>query len=209
MGEYLPQLLLAWSIQWAGIMSPGPGVMLILSVATTGGRGAALLTALGIGLAAILLALATVLGLAALLAKTAILMTAVKFIGAGYLLWMAYSAFRKAANPPQMVTASQIPAPSRARLLLAGFTMQISNPKAILFWVAIAAVGGIAGAPLPIMALFIAGAFVNSLLGHVIWAVLLSSSPIRAGYARARRPIEAALGIFFLGFAAKLATTKV
>jgi len=30
---YLPQLLLAWSIQWIGVLSPGPGVALILSVA--------------------------------------------------------------------------------------------------------------------------------------------------------------------------------
>ena len=32
MTEYLPQLALAWSIQFMGVISPGPGIMLILSV---------------------------------------------------------------------------------------------------------------------------------------------------------------------------------
>ncbi len=209
MGDYTAQLLLAWSIQWTGVLSPGPGVMLILGVATTRGRGAALTTALGIGFGAIVLALATVLGLAAVLAKTAGLMIAVKFLGAGYLLWMAYGAFKKAARPPQIKATAPPPARSARADALAGFLMQISNPKALLFWVAIAALGGIGGAPLAVIVLFVAGAFVNSVLGHGLWAVLLSSAPIRAGYARARRPVEAVLGLFFLGFAVKLATTKV
>ncbi|MFV1494576.1 MULTISPECIES: hypothetical protein [Phaeobacter] len=38
MTEYLPQLALAWSIQFMGVISPGPGIMLILSVAMNQGR---------------------------------------------------------------------------------------------------------------------------------------------------------------------------
>ena len=37
MTDYLPQLLLAWSIQWMGIVAPGPSVALILGVATKRG----------------------------------------------------------------------------------------------------------------------------------------------------------------------------
>ncbi|PJE34176.1 hypothetical protein CVM52_23655 [Pseudooceanicola lipolyticus] len=65
----LPNLFLAWSIQFTGVVSPGPGVALILGIATAQGRGAALRCCLGIGLGGLLLAALTVFGLAALLAE--------------------------------------------------------------------------------------------------------------------------------------------
>ena len=88
--HYLPQLLLAWSIQWMGVLSPGPSVMLILSVATSRGRAPSLVTAFGIACGTIILATATVLGLASIFARFAEMMTAIRLIGAAYLLWLAW-----------------------------------------------------------------------------------------------------------------------
>ncbi|WP_163847271.1 LysE family translocator [Pseudooceanicola aestuarii] len=208
LAEHLPQLLLAWSVQAAGVASPGPGVMLILGVATARGRAPALGLCLGIGAAAVLLALATAVGLATLLAEARIAMIAIKIAGAAYLLWLAWQSFRKAAHPPRLADVAA-PATGRAGDIGLGFAMQMTNPKAILFWIAVAAVGGVGDAPAPMIALFVAGAFCISFGGHALWALLLSSAPFRALYARARRGVEATLGVFFTFFAVKLATTKV
>lgn len=206
--DHLPQLLLAWSVQATGIASPGPGVMLILGVATTQGRSAALRLCLGIGLAAVVMSTAVVFGYATLLAEARMLMIAVKLIGAAYLLWLAYGAFRKAATPTLPTTGA---APDMARIgaVGLGFTMQMTNPKAIFFWIAVAAVGGIGQAPAPVIAIFVAGAFAISFGGHAAWAFLLSSGPFRSVYVRARRGVEATLGVVFTLFALKLATMKV
>ena len=206
LSEHLPQLLLAWSIQWMGVLSPGPGVALIMAVATSSGRGSAVMTCVGIASGAVLLSIATILGIAALFSQMADLMMIVRFVGAGYLLYLAYRSFRTAVLlPPLNLKASTT---SRKRTALAGFFMQISNPKAIFFWLAVAAAGGVGNAPLPIILLFIAGAFVNSFVGHSAYALLLSSTPFRAGYVRARRWIEGTLGVFFTLFAFKLATDR-
>lgn len=207
MGEYLPELLLAWSIQLTGVLSPGPSVALILGVATTRGRGPALITALGIGTGAIVLALATVVGLTAVFAQVAEVMTFVRIAGASYLLWLAYGAFRKAMSPPALNIA-EVPKSNMARTWMAGFLLQISNPKAIFFWLAIASLGGLGAAPLPVIALFVAGAFVNSFCGHGAWALILSAKPIRNAYQSARRPIEALLGSFYVFAAYRLATAR-
>jgi threonine efflux protein len=207
MEEYLPQLLLAWSIQLMGVMSPGPGVALILGVATAQGRQPALLTTLGIASGTIVLALATVLGISAVFAQMAGVMTIVRLVGAAYLAWLAYGAFRRAINPPPL-TIRPVEGGTIAKLWSSGFLMQISNPKAIFFWLAIAGVGGVGDAPVWVVAVFVLGAFVNSFLGHGLWAVVLSSGPVRSGYLRARRFVEATLGTFF-GFAAfTLATSR-
>jgi threonine/homoserine/homoserine lactone efflux protein len=204
---YLPQLLLAWSIQLMGVLSPGPGVMLILGVATTRGRAAALVATFGIACGAVVLAIATVVGIAALFAEVAALMLAVKLIGAAYLAWLAWGCFKRALDPPPLATVSATPG-SAAKTALGGFLMQISNPKAIFFWLAVAAVGGVGDAPLSVIAIFVAGAFVNSYVGHGVWALILSSTPVRSLYARARRWIEGALGILFTAFAIRLATDR-
>lgn len=207
MTDYLPQLLLAWSIQLTGVLSPGPSVALILGVATTQGRAPALTTAFGVACGAIVLALATVIGLTALFAQVAELMVIVRFVGAAYLAWLAYGAFRRALNPPPL-DIREVTSGDYSRNWRRGFLLQISNPKAIFFWLAIASVGGVGDAPLWITAIFVAGAFVNSFAGHGLWAVVLSSAPVRSTYLKARRPVEAFLGSFFAFAAFKLATVR-
>ena len=205
--EYLPALIAAWAVQLMGVLSPGPSVALLMSVAMSQGRGAAMITALGIGCASIVLSLATVLGIAILFAQMADLMTIVRIIGAGYLAWLAYGAFRKAIAPPELAPIGVVKGKA-FKLGLKGFFLQVSNPKALFFWLAIASLGGLDTAPWPVIALFVIGAFVNSTAGHGLWGFVLSSHPIRAAYLRTRRVIEGALGVFFAAFAMKLALDR-
>ena len=86
--------------------------------------------------------------------------------------------------------------------------MQLSNPKAVFFWIAVAAVGSLADASAGALAVFVAGAFVISFAGHGLWGVVLSSAPFRRLYAAARRWIEGALGAFFGLAALRLATAR-
>ena len=208
LAEYWPQLLLAWSIQAMGILSPGPSVALILGVATSRGRLPSVVTAFGVACGSIVLSVATVAGVTAILAQVAELMTVLRIAGAAYLAWLALKAFRNAASTPKLVV-EQIGRESVWRTGLAGFVLQISNPKAIMFWLAIASVGGVGDAPLPVVVLFVTVAFVNSFLGHGGYALLLSSAPVRSAYVRARRWIEAGLGCFFLFASFKLATARL
>jgi threonine/homoserine/homoserine lactone efflux protein len=207
LSEYLPSLVLAWSIQFMGIVSPGPGVMLILGVATSRGRPASLVTSLGIASGSVVLATATVLGVTAILAQMADAMTVLRWLGAAYLFWLAYKSLKTAwRNPP--LPRAQATTVSPIRTGLTGFGLQISNPKAIGFWLAIAAVGGIGEAPLSVILLFIGVAFLNSFLGHGAYAMLLSSPPIRRLYGRFRRIIEGVLGSLFLAAGLRLAMSR-
>ncbi len=207
MADYLPQLFLAWSIQAFAVISPGPGVALILGVAASQGRAPAMATVCGITCSACLWSAGTALGLAALFAQFADLVTAVRIVGAGYMAWLAYKAFRSAVAPPP-VRIAPAGAASLSRHALAGFFMQVSNPKAIFFWLAIAAVGGVGEAPWSAVALFVVGAMAISFTGHGAYALVLSSPPVRRGYFAARRWVEGSLGVFFAYFALRLATER-
>ena len=207
LADYLPQLILAWSIQWMGVLAPGPSVMLILGVASAQGRSASLVTAFGIACGSIVLAVTTVLGISALVAQMAGAMTVLRWVGAAYLLWLGYKALKTAwKNPP--LPASKPTTAKPIKTALSGFLLQVSNPKAVGFWLAIASLGGAGDAPLPIIALFVAGAFLNSFLGHGAYALVLSSPPIRKLYVRFRRWIEGTLGTVFVAAGRRLALSR-
>lgn len=205
--EYLPQILLALSIQTVGVLSPGPSVMLILGVATARGRAPAILTAFGISCGSIILATSVVLGIAVVLSEIAHAMTVLRIIGGLYLFWLAWKAFSKAVNPPPLEMKA-VAAKSGLRTAMAGFLLQVTNPKAIAFWLAIAAVGGVGHAPAPVIALFVLLAWINSFVGHAAYALLLSAAPVRALLVRFRSWVEGALGAFFVFAGFKLLTAS-
>ncbi|MEL6167334.1 MAG: LysE family translocator [Pseudomonadota bacterium] len=204
---FLPGFLAAYAILFFAASSPGPAVAMLLGIATTQGRAPALVASAGIATGSILLNIGTLLGVGLLLSQAAWAMQILRLIGGAYLLWLAYGAFKKAANPPTIVAAEVAPAPA-AMHFLAGFLMQVTNPKAIVFWLAIAAVGATEGGGFGIVALFVAGAFVVSFFCHGAWAIVLSSRPIRAAYQAGRRWIDGTLGIFFVYAAYKLVTSR-
>ena len=205
---YLPGFGAAYAIQAVSVASPGPGVALLLGVALSQGRANAIAAAFGIGLGAASLALATTQGLGLLMEQVAWLSTVIRLAGVAYLLWLAVKSFRRAAQPPQVSVARIDADAGLGRSLTAGYLMQITNPKAIVFWLAIATVGATEGAPWPVVATFTAGAFALSLAGHAAYAILLSSYPFRQAYNRARRGIEAAIGGFLTYVAFRLATER-
>ncbi|MEP2261752.1 MAG: LysE family transporter, partial [Paracoccaceae bacterium] len=94
------------------------------------------------------------------------------------------------------------------RSVLEGYLMQITNPKAIVYWLAVVAVAGLSAAPWPIIGLFLIGSMSNSFFGHGAWAIAFSSRPFLSLYARARRWVDAVLGGFFAFVAFKLATSE-
>ncbi|MGY3438212.1 MULTISPECIES: LysE family translocator [unclassified Marinovum] len=204
---HLPAFFAAYAILLFAASSPGPAVAFLLGIATSQGRGPALVATSGIAFGSTTINIATLLGVGLLISQAAWAMQALRLIGAAYLLWLAYGAFRKAANPPKFAPTI-VAHRSAARHFAAGYLLQVTNPKAIVFWLAIASIGATEGGSLVTIAAFILGAFCISLFCHGAWALLLSSAPVRTSYAAARRWIELALGGFFTFAAFRLATSE-
>ncbi|KMK66264.1 LysE family translocator [Puniceibacterium sp. IMCC21224] len=204
---HLPAFVAAYSILFLAAASPGPAVAFLLGLSTSQGRGPALIATTGIACGSLCLNIATLLGVGLLIAQAAWAMQILRLIGAAYLLWLAWGAARKALNPPT-VAPTVATQQSVAKHFAAGFLLQVTNPKAIVFWLAIASVGATKGGGAPVITAFVVGAFCISFLCHAAWAVLLSARPVRAAYQRGRRWVEAALGGFFTFAAWRLATSE-
>ncbi|UXX85013.1 LysE family translocator [Roseovarius pelagicus] len=207
LAPFLPGFIAAYAILLIGAASPGPSVAMLIGIATDQGRAPAMVATLGIAMGSVVINILTLLGVGLILSQAAWAMTGLKLIGAAYLLWLAYGAFRKALHPPALRAAGAVPR-SPWRHFVAGFLLQVTNPKAIVFWLAIASIGATAGGGIGIVSLFVVGAFLISFSCHGAWALALSAAPVRRVYTRARRWVELTLGSFFTFAAFKLATSE-
>jgi threonine/homoserine/homoserine lactone efflux protein len=119
------------------IMMPGPDQALITGNALRGGRCGGALTMLGGVLGVTVHAGAAALGLSALLIASATAFTALKIVGAGYLLWLAVQMLRSAARSRRSPGAHEVVAvPQRWSVYLRqGFLSNALNPKVALFFV--------------------------------------------------------------------------
>ena len=116
------------------LLIPGPTVLLVLSYALSKGRSVAAASAAGVALGDLIAMSASLAGLGALVLTSATLFTALKWIGAAYLVWLGMKLIRSARSGglqlPQSadVTAGQVFGHTAAVTAL--------NPKSIAFFIA-------------------------------------------------------------------------
>lgn len=119
------------------IVIPGPSVMFVISRAVTLGRRAALHTVVG-NAAGIYVQVAFVaVGLGAVIERSALLYSTLKFAGAGYLVWLGLQSIRHRTAPAAETPASGAGPLQRRSAALDGFIVGVANPKSIVFFAAL------------------------------------------------------------------------
>jgi threonine/homoserine/homoserine lactone efflux protein len=116
------------------IIIPGPSVLFVVGRALAQGRRAALTTVLGNTLGAYVLVVAVALGVGSVVERSAVLFTALKLVGAAYLVHLGVKAFRQRAR---LHTVEDGPSHGGLRTLWEGFTVGVANPKTIVFFAAV------------------------------------------------------------------------
>lgn len=118
-------------------LTPGIAVMLVISSALQRGARAGLHASLGILAANALYFALSATSLGALLVASPALFTAVKWVGAAYLVVIGGQAIHAALVRPAGPSAELALAAPAGRAFLRGFATQAANPKALLFFIAI------------------------------------------------------------------------
>ena len=127
------QTVLLYLLTWSLVaLAPGPAVMCAMTHASRYGLRRALVGIAGIQLGHLVFFGCIASGLAALLATASTAFTLLRVAGALYLLYLGIrvilATFRTRAE-----RALSYPLPGRRHLLLQGFFIQVTNPKALLF----------------------------------------------------------------------------
>jgi homoserine/homoserine lactone efflux protein len=121
---------------WVISLSPGAGAIASMSAGLRHGFGRGYWNALGLQFGLALQIAVVAAGVGAILAASATAFTFIKWFGVFYLLYLAIRQWR-AAPMDMRDDASPVVESSRTGLVLRGFLINVSNPKALVFMLAI------------------------------------------------------------------------
>lgn len=122
---FLASLLLA--------LTPGPDNLFVLAQAAQQGKLAGLAVTIGLCTGLLVHTAAVALGVAAIFQASAVAFSLLKFIGAVYLLYLAYGAFMAGAESGCNQHPSRL---NFSKLYVRGVIMNVTNPKVSLFFLA-------------------------------------------------------------------------
>lgn len=115
-------------------ITPGPGTFALMARALTSGATACLPMSIGMAISDILYLIMAIFGLSAIAENYSGLFTAIRFIGAAYLLYLGWKMWTASVEMHLEITKLKVMG------WLSGFTqgflISASNPKVILFYIA-------------------------------------------------------------------------
>ncbi|CCQ47729.1 lysE type translocator family protein [Pseudarthrobacter siccitolerans] len=189
------------------IAIPGPSVLFVIGRSLALGRKGGLLSVLGNALGMVPQIIAVALGVGVVLAQSVVLFTIIKIAGAAYLVHLGIQAIRHRGGT---AAAGPVPPSSTWRMVREGFLVGATNPKTIVFFVAVLPqfVDYAAGS-IPLQLALLGVIFlVIALVSDSIWA--LAAGTARHWFARSPKRIaslSAAGGVMMIGLGGTLALT--
>ena len=122
---------------WLISFSPGAGAISCMSVGMREGYRRALWNIAGLEMGIALLIAIVAAGLGAVLAASAMAFAAIKWFGAAYLIFLGIQQWRAKAETVKLDTDASAVRRTPRQLVAQGFLINASNPKAIVFMLAV------------------------------------------------------------------------
>ena len=120
---------------WAISLSPGPGAIAAMSAGLNQGFRRGYFAVLGLVLGIWTQMIVVVVGLGAIIKTSESAFTAMKLLGAAYLVWIGISQWRASDKP--LVAATNAPVLTRRQLVMRGWAINATNPKGTVFMLAV------------------------------------------------------------------------
>jgi threonine/homoserine/homoserine lactone efflux protein len=117
------------------VIVPGPDMAYMLARTIAQGQRAGVLAAVGINVGAYVHVAAAILGLSAVLATSSMAFSAVKWLGACYLIWIGIRAITSKSGPLNVAVTGSVQLNRRA-IFWQGFLSDVLNPKVAIFFLA-------------------------------------------------------------------------
>ncbi len=196
-------------------ITPGPDTLYIVGRSASQGLRAGAFAALGIGTGALVHVSAAALGLSAILAASATAFTAVKFVGAAYLLYVGVGLLRSSGTAHSAMVVTEESQLSTRQLsmrgvFLQGFFTNVLNPKVALFFLAFLPQFVASDAPSKPLAFLLLG-FIFDFNG-TIWNLFVAWSASRlsrlAPGAAFKTWFNRCVGCLFIGVGIRLALAR-
>lgn len=183
-------------------IAPGPDNLFVLTQSAVHGARAGITVVLGLCTGLVLQTIAAALGLAVVVAAAPALFWAIKLLGCAYLLYLAFMAWKHAADGAEGRAAVAL---SSFALWRRGVIMNITNPKVLIFFLAFFPQfipTGLTGTPLVVQMIIQGVTFIGATLvvfGGIAWCAGTLADRLRSP--RFQAALNRISAVIFLGLA--------
>ena len=203
--NYWPEFLLVAGAHLVAVASPGPDFALILRQSITHGRRTAVWTSIGIGTGILVHVSYSLLGLGLLLKGSELWFNALKYAGAVYLAWIGVVALRTKPAAGDGVMPTPTATPGRHGAFVTGFLVNVLNPKAALFFIALFSVVINPQTPRMVQAVYGGWMSVATMAWFTFVSLVFTRESVRRTFLRTGHWFERVMGVLLLVLAARLA----
>ncbi|QIE46963.1 LysE family translocator [Pseudohalocynthiibacter aestuariivivens] len=195
----IPILIAVGAAFWLVASSPGPANLSNAAIAMRYGRGPSVIYGLGLSVALAFWGILAATGMGAILQASATALLVLKLLGGLYLLSLAWSSARSAANSEQ-TEPKAIPA---GCWFWRGIALNLSNPKSVIAWMAALSVGLDPSAGVWSVVLTTSVCVVVAFFNNLTYSLVFSMGGMMAVYRRFRRWVDGVTAVLFslAGFA--------
>lgn len=209
--EHFLGLALVYIVFLGALMSPGPDLLITMRNALGYSVRAGVFTALGIATALIIHMSYCVAGIGLLISQSILLFNLIKWVGAGYLIFIGVQALRSKGTElksEEVTKDLQYKTKSDRQAFTNGFVTNVFNPKATMFFLALFSQMLDPDLSLSLTMAFCLLCIFTAATWFSLVSFVMAAKPARRAYERASKWIDRVFGGFFIGLGLKLALTK-
>ncbi len=206
--EYLPIIFTVALVHLLAVISPGPDFIMVTRNSLIYSRKTGIYSAIGLGFGILIHIIYSLIGIGLIIAKSIILFNAIKFLGAGYLIYIGYKSLTSKSNNQLLERKTQTKDISRWKALRIGFLTNVTNPKATLFFLSLFTL--VINPMTPFFVKLIMGT--EMFFATIIWfsfvAFLVSHHLVKNRINKIQNTAEKFIGVILIGLGIKVALSS-
>lgn len=205
---YLTEFITVAAIHLLAAMSPGPDFALISRNSLIYSRKTAIFTSLGLALGIAVHIAYSLLGIGLIISQSILLFSIIKYLGAGYLIYIGYKSFKsrpKKISENFTETKKTLSSVAAVRM---GFLSNILNPKVTLFFLSLFTQVINQHTPYLIQLLYSLEMCLMTFCWFSFVGIVISHSVVKSRFAKIQHQLEKAFGVILIALGIKVAMTN-
>lgn len=208
---FISQFVLLAAAHALAVISPGPDFAVVVKQSISFGRRHALYTSVGIGSAISIHVLYSVLGIGLLISQSQFLFSLLKYLCAGYLIYIGIGALRaKPHSAPELDVAKPVIAKQPlSKAFALGFITNVLNPKATLFFLSIFSVIVTRDTPLSWLVIYAVYLVCSTALWFCFVSLILTKAAVRRKFLRLGHYFDRIMGGLLIALGIKVGLSSL
>ncbi|TSC76408.1 MAG: lysine exporter protein LysE/YggA [Parcubacteria group bacterium Gr01-1014_31] len=205
---YLSEFFVVLVVHLLAVMSPGPDFVLISRNSLIYSKRTAISTALGLALGILVHVTYSLVGIGFIISRSVLLFSALKLLGAGYLVYIGYRSFRAAAPKADALAPAVQRDPPPRTAIRTGFLTNVLNPKATLFFFALFTQVINPKTPKMIQVFYGLEMSLMTFIWFSVVAAILSHRLVKKNFSTVQHRLERAFGVVLMALGIKVALSS-